>query len=491
MLLAFYLKPSTDSSKHTTSILSSQRGSDATLKYFFRHLDPALPASKNRYAIGLYDSYGPEIVFGEILLIPQWTQTTMSQEEIRQNGGVPPPPQPILPAEFTIYLYNPDHQVVVRARPGSWNSVPYWEFEMPQESFCKPSNSILDRTQSDPVASEVTPKINFRWKKEGKLSKDYVCVLAGKSTNPDGSKRKNREPDITIALFRHQRELTIYEPNLSRVEMEDHKGLEVVLLLGIAVIKDVYQVSLKEAFNIPDVPKMNSNENPLRRSSTANKGIVAPKRTTNPPLAHRPANSLTETIPPSSTRPMKINTSGPHAPSTDPLARWEIDAETARLNKQVEREEKEQKRAELAERKRVQKLREAEEKERRRKNAEDDKETERLIKIYGPEQRRSQPTMPSIPERQGRPQQNSAPVAHTPFSRPQSFTPGPSQQNRIPHSQSQPFLSVASGGLWGGGSSSPKPDDKKLKGKKSFFGLRSASDEGSKKLKKKPSTVWS
>lgn len=468
------MKPSTDSSKRTTSILLSQRGSNATLTYFFRHPDPALPASKNRYAIALYDSYSPEIVFGETLLVPQWTQTTLSQEEIRQNGGVPPPPQPLLPAEFTISLYNPDHQVVVRARPGSWNSAPYWEFEMPQESFRKPSSSILDRTQSEPVASEITPKINFRWKKEGKLSKDYVCVLAGKSTNPDGSKRKNREPDITIALFRHQRELTIYEPNLSRVEMEDHKGLEVVLLLGIAVIKDVYQASLKEAFNIPDVPKMNSNENPLRRSSTGKKGVVAPKRTTNPPSAHRPANTRTETIAPSSTRPMETKTSGLHAPSVDPLSQWEIDAETARLKKQVEREEREQRRADLAETKRVQKLLEAEEKEKRRKKAEVDKETERLIKIYGSEHRKSQPTMPSIPERQGRPQQKSAPVFHTPFSRPQSFAPGPS------------------GGLFGGGSSSPKPDDKKLKGKKSFFGLRSvSSDNESKKLKKKPSTIWS
>lgn len=486
MLSAFYLKPSTDRSKQTTSILFSQRGSDATLTYFFRHPDPALPASKNRYAIALYDSYSPEILFGEILLVPQWTQTTLSQAEIRQNGGVPPPPQPILPAEFTIYLYNPDHQIVVRARPRSWNSAPYWEFEMPQESFRKPSNSILDRTQNNPVASEITPKINFRWKKEGKLSKDYVCVLAGKSTNLDGSKRKNREPDITIALFRHQRELTIYEPNLSRVEMEDYKGLELVLLLGIAVIKDVYQASLKEAFNIPEVPKMNSNENPLRRSSTAARSIVAPKQTTNNPLVHRPANARTELIPQSS---METKTSGPHTPSIDPLAQWENDAETARLKKQFEREEKERRREELVEIKRVQKLLEADEKEKRRRKADVDRETERLIKIYGQEQRSSQPTMPSIPERQGRPQQNSAPLSHTPFSRPQRFTPGPSEHKRRPHSQSQPFLSVASGGIFSSGSS-PKPDDMKLKGKKSFFSLRSVSDDDPKKLKKKPSTVW-
>ena len=69
-----------------------RRGSNATLTYFFRHPDPALPASKNRYAIAFY-SYSPEIVFGETLLVPQWTQ--LSQEEIRQNGGVLPPPQPL------------------------------------------------------------------------------------------------------------------------------------------------------------------------------------------------------------------------------------------------------------------------------------------------------------------------------------------------------------------------------------------------------------
>lgn len=486
------MKPSIDSSKHTTSILFSQRGSDATSAYFFRHPDPSLPGSKNQYGIALFDSYNSDILYGETLLIPQWTQTALSQEEIRQNGSVPPPTQPILPAEFRISLYNPDHQVVVRATPGSWNSAPYWEFEMPQESFRKPTNSILDRTQGDPVASELTPKINFRWKKEGKLSKDYVCVLAGKSTNPDGSKRKNREPDITIAFFKHQRELTIYEPNLSRVEMEDHKGLEIVLLLGIAVIKDVFQSSsLKEVFNVPDVPKLNSNENPLRRKSTTTKGAEAPKQTTNPSVAHRQVNARTEAIPPSSTRRLENKTSESLRPSIDPLVQWEIDAETARLKKLVEREAKEQRRAELAEAKRVQKLLEAEKKERLRKAAEVDKETERLKKIYGAEQGGSKYMMPSIPERQGRPQQNSAPPLQTPFSRPRSFFPRPSPQNSKQQSRSQPSLSVASVGLVGGGSSSSKPDDKKLKGKKSFFGLRSVSDDDAKKLKKKPSTIWS
>ena len=253
--IAFYLRPSSDNVKYNASVFLSHRGSDAAPAYSLRHPDPALPASKNRYAAALYDSYCPEILFGEVLLIPQWTQPTLSAEEIRLNGGVIPPPQPILPTEFTIQLYNPDQQVVVKSRPGSWNRDPSWEFEMPQQSFRQPSNSALDRTQSDPTASETTPKIKFKWKKEGKLSREYVCSLSGKSTNPDGSKRKNKEPDITIALFKHLKEITLYEPNLNRVDMEDPKGLEVVLLLSSIVIREVYNAHIKEVFNITEIPK--------------------------------------------------------------------------------------------------------------------------------------------------------------------------------------------------------------------------------------------
>ena len=47
-------------------------------------------------------------------------------------------------------------------------------------------------------------------------------LLAGKST--DG--KKSKEPDITIAMFRKGKELTLYQPNMHRVEVEDMKGLE-------------------------------------------------------------------------------------------------------------------------------------------------------------------------------------------------------------------------------------------------------------------------
>ena len=183
---------------------------------------------------------------------PDWTQPTLSQEEIRRNGGVPPPPEPVRPIEFIVQLYNPDQQVIVRAKPGSWGGSTSYEFSLPQTTFRLPSASALDRTQDDPAASLNTPKLNFVWRKEGKLSKDYVCYMTGRSTDQI-VKKKHRDPDITIALFRSLREVTIYEPNLYRVDLEDPKGLEEVLLLSAATIKDVYvQNNVNEMFNIQE-----------------------------------------------------------------------------------------------------------------------------------------------------------------------------------------------------------------------------------------------
>lgn len=335
----------------------SHHGSDATPVYSLRHPDPAAPASRNRYAVALYDSYNPDVLFGEVLLTPEWSQQTLSQEQIRLNNGVVPPPQPNLPTEFIIQLYNPDQQVSVKWNTGSWNQAPFWGFEMPQQSFRQPSGSAIDRVQSDPTASENTPKLGFKWKKEGKLSRDYVCVLSDKSTNPDGSKKKSREADITVSIFKHFKELTIYEPNLSRVEVEDPKGLEVVLLLGAIVIREVYNSSMMEAFNISGEPSVISK-----------------------PGQGRPLQSQISPHPPR-------NTKDPRPPPTDPRTQWEIDQESARLKKQVEREERERRRAEEAETRRVKRLLEDEERQRREEQKRVDRETERLKKIYGKEQR--------------------------------------------------------------------------------------------------------
>lgn len=471
---AFYLRSSSDGVKHNASLLFSHHGSDAVPEYSLRHPDPSLTTSKNRYAAALYDIYNPEILFGEVLLIPDWSHPTPTKEEIRLNGGVPPAPQPFLPTEFVVQLYNPDQQVKVKVKPCTWNTATTWEFEMPQQSFRQPSVSSLDRTQSDPTASETTPKILFRWKKDGKLSKDYVCSIAGKSTNPDGSKRKNKEPDIPISLFRHLREITLYESNLSRIEMEDPKGLEVVLLLGAIVIREVYYGRMQEAFNITEAP-----------AQLPNIKVSPPPQRSTPNLPSRSSQQQPQAS--SARLPLQNQSPKTRPPPTDPRTQWELDAETARLQKQVEKEERERKRSDHAQTKRVKKMIEAEEREAarlkmerdRQKQAEIDRETERLRRVFEAEKIRAQ--------------QGGFYVA-PPVQRPHSAQPQRSGARPQQRKSSGPYLqplgenAVASSFSLAPGSG--RSDGKKLKAKKSFWGLGGGSRELEGRLVKKQSSIF-
>ena len=458
----------------------AQYGSDATPAYSLRHPDPVSPTSKNRYAAALYDSYNPDILFGEVLLIPEWTQPTLSQEDIRRNGGVPPAPQPILPNAFTVQLYNPDQQIVVQHGVSKWSSTPYWAFEMPQQSFRQPSASAIDRTQSDPTATETTPKLCFRWKKDGKLSKDYVCSLSGKSTNPDGSKRKNREPDITLSIFKHLKEITMYEPNLTRVEMEDPKGLEVVLLLSAIVLREVYNGQMKEVFNITE---------PSRRPSD---GVAPRKQSYGSHRHHEPPPGSSQML------PLQNQTHNPPPPPTDPRSQWEIDAETARLKKQVEREEREKRKAEQAETKRAQKIAEEEKRRARQRQVEIDRETERLKRIFGQEDRQAQNVIrPVLPPRGSTPQNLFPTYAPAPVQRPHSASPLAPAQNFQPVQPNGPYLappgsnassSVFFGGpSWNAPSGRP-PDGRRAGAKHSFFNARGHGDH--RGLARKQSSVF-
>lgn len=429
-LPTFFIKPSSDNQRNSTIFLG-QGGHDLQPEYSVRRPDPTLPASKNCYAVALYDSYNPEVLYAEVLVQPEWTQPTLSQAEIRAANGVTPPPVPIVPNNFTIQLYNPDQQVVIRQIAGSWNSSAHWEFEMPQQTFRQPSVSALDRSQSDPAASDTTPKVAFKWKRDGKLSKDITCYLSGRST--DG--KKSKEPDITVAMFQHGRELTIYQPNMHRVEVEDSKGLEVVLLLGAQVIKDIFFNASRDMFNISSPPTSRKNSDGIAilngrtntTPTTALGGLPPP-----PPRNNIPASQIL-----------------PHMPqrpgATPPRTQQEIDAETARLLAEVQAEEKARERAERKEEKRIKKMLEAEEKERQRREAEVAKETERLRKQYGvqpvPDGPRVHftPPMPPRPVPAGRPPQGPP----NPNLRP---PPPPSQQSQsqfpqhysAPHSRPSP-----------------------------------------------------
>lgn len=512
-LPTFFLKPSTDGLKHHESFNFTQHGSEPEPTYALHHLDPTSNSAKNTYAAALFDSHNPDILYGEVLARPGWTQPTLSQEEIRRNGGVPPPPQPILPTEFAIQLYNPDQQVMIRQSTSKWTGNVFYEFSMPQTSFRTPSSSTLDRSQNDPAADASTPKINFVWKKEGRLGKDMSCFLTGKSTDPTG-KKKSKEPDIAIALFAGMKELTIYETNLYRVEMEDYKGLEVVLLLGAAVIRDLFYTNPKESFHLYN-SSARKNSGPFRgrkgSSPVEVPRITPPVVTPQPPPRQASHSSKAAAVNGLYNQPSRneaqrhslppIRTAANSTRPSDPRAQWEIDAETARLKAQIEAEERERKRqeemarrrrlkAEEEEARKTKKLLEAEEKERRRRQAEIEKETERLRRKFGDQSNLLPPPPPQ--------QRHSAPLLQTPFQRP-SQPAGPAYPARpVNHHSNTPYLqtpgrqnhaastqTLMSNGL-------AKPEQPKLRtGKKSFWGLRSLSDNQSPStLRKKQSSMF-
>ncbi|KAJ5759221.1 hypothetical protein N7520_006377 [Penicillium odoratum] len=379
-LPTFFLKNNSQTPQQST-IYHRQHGNEAEPAYTLKYLDPTATTSQNRYGVALYDPYVPDIVYGEVAVSPEWTQPSLSADTIRANGGKPPPPEPILPTEFSIQLYNPDQQILIRHRPKTWNKPARWEFEMPQRSFRVPSSSTLDRTQSDPAAADVTPKLRFSWRKDGKLSKDLSCLLHGKSTTIADTKNKSREPDITVAIFQSLKELTLYEPNLYRVEMEDFKGLEVVLLLAAVAIRDIFFGPAKEAFHI--VPPVSTVTN--SRPQAAVPGRKSPKAQT----------QATAAIPARKPEPARPSSSNPQSPAT----------QTRRKQDELAAQEERRTQDLLAAERREQ------EKARRRKEADVESETKRLQMIYGQEEQqvRLQRPDPSTTSRPNLPARHTVP----------------------------------------------------------------------------------
>lgn len=446
-LPAFFMKPNPDDPLRSTIYLG-QGGQELSPEYTLRRPDPKqTPEARNCYAVALYDSHNPDVLYGEVLVQPEWTQPTLSQAEIRANNGLTPPPVPIVPNSFMIQLYNPDQQVAVKQIAGSWNSSAYWEFEMPQQTFRLPSASSLDRAQSDPAASLVTPKVTFKWKKDGKLSRDITCFMAGKSTNG----KKSKEPDITIAMFRKGKEMTMYEPNMHRVDVEDTKGLEVVILLGATVIRDIYFEASKEMFNISAVaaptatPTARKSSVPVMSGARQPAGPAPPPAlgaySLPPPISNVQAPQRTQAAPLSSNPPM------------NPLDQWQIDNETARLRAQIESEErerdrrsrdeqKERDRRDREEQKRIKKMLDAEAKEQARRDAEVARETERLRRQYGVAPVRddgaARPSVHFAPPLPARPVSYIQGPAMPP--RPQGYGPTSGQQGRQNlYNQAQPM----------------------------------------------------
>ena len=397
-LPTFFLRPSSDRVPWHTTLFLSTNASDLEPEYALHSVDPENPASKNTYSIALLDAHNTSVIFAEALSRLQWSQPSQSADDIRQNGANPPPPKPIWPDRFTLQLYNPDQQVEVFYHEGKWNSPSYWEFDMPIQSFRLPSTSAIDRAHDDPLASTTTPKLTFKWRKEGRFAKDLVCSLSSKG-NLQRSKRSEREPEITIALFKSFKELIIYEPNLSRVEMEDLKGLEIVVLLSAAVIRDIFFGDMSQVFHIGDASSRKGSASGGRKTSatpapphlppTATAGFPTAPPSALPPSNARPNNSPQSTL------------SRPPAPPSDPEAAaaaarhraWQL-AEADRLKAE-----------ERATRKRIEKIQKEdlrikreEEREARRRAQDNEREARRIQQEYEAEQRRLGPK-PSLPAR--------------------------------------------------------------------------------------------
>ena len=418
-LPTFRLKqPSADNPLSSISYFS-QNGSEPAPEYLLRRADPALPVSRSKYGIALCDPYNANVVYGEVAVEPAWSQPTLSAAEIRaqaQAGAPPAPAVALVPDSFTVQLYNPDQSVTVKMVAGSWNKSDSWEFEMPVQTFRTPTSSEVDREQqnSSPAAVDLIPRVMFRWKKDGLLSKDMTCYMTGTRL---GS-RKNKEPDITIGLFKAAREsiLTVYQPNLHRVEVEDRKGLELVLLLASEVIKDFWLVPKADLFNVQGgggpAPHGNSRKN-SRPATTVTSTASAP-----PPVAMSGALAVSV---PAAARPApsvsKPTTTPAPAPSSS-----EIDAETRRL---LEREQREQR--DRTEQQRIQKMLDAEERDRRRREADDvAKETERLRRMYGVEGQQFPSDRPPLPPRTthpASPQQQLGPWGYAPYGGPPPMLP--------------------------------------------------------------------
>lgn len=378
-LPSFLIRPSGENELSNTVSYSAQ-GSEPEPQYILWKPDPRTPGAQNRYAVALRDPYNPDVVYGEVVVEPEWTQPTLSAAEMRALNGAPGAPTPVIPNSFAIQLYNPDQHIIVKQVGKTLGGS--WEFKLPKNTFRLPSASTLDRSLDDPGSSAITPKLTFYWKKDSLISlastPHLTCYMSGKSSTETGNKR-SREVDITVAMFRNGKRLTIYEPNLSRVDVEDKKGLELVTILGAQAIKDLYlNQNSKDLFNLsnPAIGRKNSTHliGPGRKNSGG--AGLPPRQNTNPVT---PASQA-------------LHSSGrAHAnsrpPATDLRTQFVLDAETKALRAAIEaeeaRERKARERQAQEDARAVRKMIETEERERMRHQAEEEKETERLRRQYG------------------------------------------------------------------------------------------------------------
>lgn len=474
-----YRLASTKEDPLQTTLFYTYNGSDPARAYTLQR--PAPSSSANQYAVALFDAQHQSVIYGEVLVKPEFQQPSLSAAELRNQNGSPSN-VPITPDSFAVLLYNPDQSIAVKRNAGGWNRADSWGFEIPERSFKLPSASKLDQETGSNEVSDLSPKIMFHWKRDGRLNKDMTCYMSGKSVGG----KKSKEPDITVAMYRSEKQgdaLSIYEPNMARVEVEDRKGLEVVLLLSAVVVRDLHFAPRHDPFNV---------------SSAGMAPAGGARRGSRPPLAPSPNDPTLVSGALGNTPPAAMNSNA--------AKQAEIEAETRRLQAMVAEEER-QRRERLAreEEEKTRRMLQREEEEaaqRRRRQAEVDAETERLRREYGvqgqwpPPQSSSSPLLPQRPFEStnaaatmsgalgtrwyGPPVVNN--LQPPPPPRPNSVGPGPSTQQQQKNGRNKLSPPVP------GGSSGPYagPSGARVSAL-SFFGGGKSDEEKRKKMKKKQS----
>ncbi|PHH61760.1 hypothetical protein CDD82_2104 [Ophiocordyceps australis] len=239
-----------------TLLSLTHNGSEATSEYLLER--PLASTAPNQYVLSLLDAPHPSVVYAQVLVSPEWTQPSLSAAELRATPFGQSDQLPLTPDVFTVSLYNPQQSVTVHKRQHrAWGKPDAWEFEVPQCSFRRPTASQVDRELDDAAvaAADLEPKVLFRWRRDGRLSKDMTCYMCGRTVGG----RKSKEPDITVAMLRcggsrasgqTSWRMTIYEPNMARVHVQDGKGLEIIFLLSAEAIRDLYLVPRPNVFNV-------------------------------------------------------------------------------------------------------------------------------------------------------------------------------------------------------------------------------------------------
>ncbi|EPS43745.1 hypothetical protein H072_2252 [Dactylellina haptotyla CBS 200.50] len=431
VLPRFQIRASADGDGFHQTILHSHNFQPAEPAYFktrSKHPD--------EYSIALLDAYIPDILFAQVVARPTISTPSLSLDEIRRqnNGGAPVLPTITLPTEFTIQLYNPESQVVVRQRTSKWTGS-YWEFTLPRHSFRQPTGSRLDAEVARNSALPPSDVSTFRWRKDGGVvSKTSLrCTMlssAATSGDKNAKKKGGAEPDITVAIMDKFKDVTIYEPSLHRVDVEDKKGLELVLVLTASVIADIYFMPPSSTFNIAvqaaTKPSSSPNVRPQRPMPTLIPGAAGDgRRRSNSisPISPSGGTLLKTPTPPNNAHTVVNN----HVlQDTAALQRQQVIEERRRAE-----EEKKRARETAKEEERIRKMLQQEDKDRKRREAQVAAETEKVRKQFGNdaqawESLRQQQQRTQYQGSSGHQRGNSIPAPPT------SFQPRPPQPPRPP-----------------------------------------------------------